>query len=59
MERIDTVPERDYGEEGPKEEDSGDESDASSVSHDSRKKEKKKKSGQAKKHMSDADIDAI
>ncbi len=49
----------DYGEEGPKAEDSGDESDASSVSHDSRKKEKKKRSGQARKEMSDADIDTI
>jgi translation initiation factor IF-1 len=49
----------DYGEEGPKVEESEDESDASSVSHDSRKKEKKKKSGQVKKQLSDADIDAI
>ena len=49
----------DYEDGEPKAEDSDDESDASSVSHDSRKKEKKKKSGQAKKQMSDADIDAI
>ena len=49
----------DYADGEPPADESDDESDASSVSHDSRKKEKKKKSGQVKKQLSDADIEAI
>ncbi len=41
------------------EEDDGNESDSSAASHDSKKKEKRKKAGQAKKELTNADIDRI
>ena len=41
------------------EEDDGDESDSSAASHDSKKKEKRKKAGQAKKEITNAEIDRI
>ena len=40
-------------------EDDGNESDSSSASHDSQKKDRRKKTGQARKELTAADIDAI
>lgn len=44
---------------GGEDEDDGNESDSSAASHDSKKKEKRKKAGQARKEITNNDIDAI
>jgi initiation factor 1A len=45
--------------EGEEDEDDGNESDSSAASHDSAKKERRKKAGQARKEMTEIDIDKI
>jgi hypothetical protein len=45
--------------EGEEDEDDGNESDSSAASHDSAKKERRKKAGQARKEMTEVDIDKI